>query len=102
MATSWRRPSSRRSGACCSPSDAAIYPALRELSEGGYLVCETRLQGRRERKVCTLTDRGREALAAAAESWSRVLPYIQTVVDGTPPSRGASCVCDPACDSTSD
>jgi PadR family transcriptional regulator len=88
------------SGACCSPSDAAIYPALHELAEGGYIVCETRSQGRRERKFCTLTDRGREALAAAAESWSRVLPYIQTVVDGTPPSAAAAaCACDgPAAD----
>ena len=83
------------SGACCSPSDAAIYPALRELSEGGYIVCETRAQGRRERKVCTLTDRGREALAAAAGSWARVLPHIQAVVDGTPAS--ASETCDPGC-----
>jgi len=78
------------SGECCSPSDAAIYPALRELSEGGYVVCETQAQGRRERKVCTLTERGREALAAAAVSWGRVLPYIQTVVDAAAPASTAA------------
>ena len=69
------------SGECCSPSDAAIYPAIRELSEGGYIVCETATQGRRQRNVCTLTDRGREALEAAAGSWGRVLPHLESLID---------------------
>lgn len=81
------------SGACCSPSDAALYPALRELSEGGYIECETAMQGRRARKVCTITDRGREALAAAGHAWGRVLPYIQNVVDAAPPLSGDACDC---------
>jgi DNA-binding PadR family transcriptional regulator len=81
------------SGACCSPSDAALYPALRELSEGGYIVCETELQGRRARNVCTLTDRGREALAAAGHAWGRVLPFIQTVVDAAPALKAGVCDC---------
>ncbi|MDA1002413.1 MAG: PadR family transcriptional regulator [Chloroflexi bacterium] len=81
------------SGACCSPSDAALYPALRELSEGGYIECETEMQGRRGRNVCRLTDRGREALAAAGHAWGRVLPFIQTVVDAAPPLSIAACDC---------
>ena len=71
------------SGECCSPSDAAIYPAIRELSEGGYIVCETERQGRRQRNVCTLTERGREALAAAAGSWRRVLPHLEALIEET-------------------
>lgn len=81
------------SGACCSPSDAALYPALRELAEGGYIECEQRMQGRRARNVCTITDRGREALAAAGHAWGRVLPYIQNVVDAAPRMAGDACDC---------
>jgi PadR family transcriptional regulator PadR len=36
-----------RSGECCAPSDAAIYPTLRDLSEGGYITCETVSTGKR-------------------------------------------------------
>lgn len=76
-----------RSGECCAPSDAAIYPALRELQEGGYITCEVASQGRRERKVCTLTDAGREVLAVAAESWGKVMPHLQSVIDEAPKVR---------------
>lgn len=70
------------SGNCCAPSDAALYPAIRELSEGGYIVCEEQHLGGRRRNVCTLTERGRDALAAAAESWGEVLPYLGTIIEG--------------------
>lgn len=76
-----------RSGECCAPSDAAIYPALRELQDGGYITCETVSQGKRSRNVCTLTDAGREVLAVAAESWGRVMPHLQAVIDDAPKSR---------------
>ena len=62
---------------CCEPSDAAIYPALRELLEGGYIDCRTESVGGRERKVCSLTDRGLQAYRVAAEAWSRVIPYLE-------------------------
>ena len=77
------------SGECCSPSDAAIYPAIRELSEGGYIVCETAQQGRRQRNICTLTDHGREALAAAAGSWGKVLPHLEHLIDEVQAPEGA-------------
>jgi DNA-binding PadR family transcriptional regulator len=65
---------------CCEPSDAMIYPTIRELLAGGYIVCKTEAQGQRERKVCELTDRGREAYHAAAEVWSAVVPALQDAV----------------------
>lgn len=68
------------SGECCAPSDAAIYPTIRELSEGGYVTCETQSHGARLRNVCTLTARGHAALAAAGEAWGSVLPHIARVV----------------------
>jgi PadR family transcriptional regulator PadR len=76
-----------RSGECCAPSDAAIYPTLRELSEGGYITCEAASTGKRQRNVCTLTDSGREVLATAAASWGRVLPHLQKVIDDAPQVR---------------
>ena len=66
---------------CCEPTDAMIYPTIKELSEGGYIVCRTESQGRRIRKVCELTDRGRDAYRAAAEVWSAVLPAIRNGVE---------------------
>ena len=66
---------------CCEPTDAMIYPTIKELSEGGYIVCRTESQGRRIRKVCELTDRGRDAYRAAAEVWNAVLPAIRNGVE---------------------
>src|SRR3990170_509322 len=66
---------------CCEPTDAMIYPTIRELTTGGYIVCRSEMQGARERKVCELTDRGRQAFRAAAAVWSSVLPGIREAVD---------------------
>ena len=66
---------------CCEPSDAMIYPTIRELTAGGYIVCRSEMQGARQRKVCELTERGRQAYRAAAEVWSLVLPGLQEAVD---------------------
>ena|SRR3990170_250419 len=66
---------------CCEPTDAMIYPTIRELTEGGYIVCRTEAQGQRQRKVCELTDRGRQAYRAAAEVWRTVLPALSEAVE---------------------
>ena len=66
---------------CCEPSDAMIYPTIKELTEGGYVVCRTELQGQRQRNVCELTDRGRAAYRAAAEVWSAVVPALREAVE---------------------
>ena len=65
---------------CCEPTDAMIYPTIKELTEGGYIVCRTESQGGRQRKVCELTDKGRQAYRAAAEVWSAVVPALQDAV----------------------
>lgn len=66
---------------CCEPTDAMIYPVIRELTEGGYIICRTEAQGQRQRKVCQLTDRGRRAYRAAAEVWKAVLPALREAVE---------------------
>lgn len=65
---------------CCEPSDAMIYPTIRELTLGGYIVCREERQGARTRKVCELTERGWNAYRAAAEAWGHVLPYLSQAV----------------------
>lgn len=69
---------------CCDwkrPADAMIYPTLRALEEGGYIVCEVKEVSGRQRKVCRLTDRGRSAYEAAAKAWTVALPQIKIAVE---------------------
>lgn len=66
--------------ACCTPSAAMIYPALRELVDGGYIICQAEHTGARERKVCRLTEKGWEAYRLAAASWERILPSLRLAV----------------------
>lgn len=62
----------RTTRGCCSPSEGTIYPVLREFEEGGYVTVESAIVGGRERKVYTLTERGREALRVAIDAWMEV------------------------------
>ena len=75
------------SGNCCAPSDAAIYPTIRDLTAGGYITCEAQLQGARQRNVCTLSERGYDALAVGAQAWGSVLPHLARLIDETAASR---------------
>lgn len=85
---------------CCEPSDAMIYPALHDLLEGGYVVCEVEVQGARQRKVCRLSEKGEEAYRAAAGAWQSILPALQQAVTvGLGPSEAGECApgaCAPA------
>ncbi len=54
---------------CCSPSEAAIYPVLKEFVQGGYVTFEKSKVSGRERKVYTLTDKGRQAYEVAVDAW---------------------------------
>ncbi len=57
---------------CCSPTEGTIYPALREFEEGGYVTSASEIVQGRERKVYTLTARGRAAFKVAVESWMEI------------------------------
>ena len=61
---------------CCEPTDAAIYPTLHELLEGGYIECREEIKGGKKRKVCALTEKGQNSYRLAAESWRKVIPYL--------------------------
>jgi DNA-binding PadR family transcriptional regulator len=59
----------RTTNGCCSPSEGALYPTLREFEQGGYLISESQVVSGRERKVYTLTDKGREAFRVGLGAW---------------------------------
>ena len=69
-------------GGCCTPTDAMIYPAIKDLRTAGLITCEPKQDGGRTRNVCSLTLAGREAYKTAASSWQRFLPHIQEAVNG--------------------
>ncbi|NOG73662.1 PadR family transcriptional regulator [Roseicella sp. DB1501] len=59
----------RTTNGCCSPSEGALYPTLREFEQGGYVTSETEVVSGRERRVYTLTDKGREAFQVGLGAW---------------------------------
>ncbi|MDF2998288.1 MAG: transcriptional regulator [Xanthobacteraceae bacterium] len=61
---------------CCSPTEGTIYPVLREFEEGGYVTSETEVVSGRERKVYTLTDKGRDAFKVAVAAWMDVTRFL--------------------------
>ena len=73
----------RISGLCgdwCNPSDAMIYPAIRDLEAAGLIACEVDETSGRKRRVCELTDSGRDALRLGADVWAKYLPSLGRVV----------------------
>ncbi|SOD95563.1 PadR family transcriptional regulator [Caenispirillum bisanense] len=84
----------RTTSGCCSPSEGAIYPALKEFETGGYVVSETEVVSGRERRVYTLTDKGRDAFRTAVDAWMEVTDSLQAareVVDRPRAVAGGGC-----------
>lgn len=54
---------------CCSPSEGTVYPVLNEFEAGGYLSSRTEVVRGRERKVYSLTEKGRRAFQVAVDAW---------------------------------
>jgi len=74
---------------CCAPTEGTIYPVLREFEEGGYVTAETAIVSGRERKVYTLTDKGRVAFEVAVGAWKEVTDYIVQAME-TPDAAQAA------------
>ncbi|CAI2028614.1 PadR family transcriptional regulator [Serratia fonticola] len=66
----------RKTQGCCSPSEGALYPALREFEIGGYLTFSNEIVNGRGRKVYSLTDKGRDAFRVAVSAWMEVTQWI--------------------------
>lgn len=52
--------------------DAMVYPALRDLIEGGYLDCRNEVEAGRPQHACRLTEKGKEAYVASARAWQQL------------------------------
>ena len=74
-------------GDWCSPSDAMIYPGIRDLERAGLIACDVATHDGRQRRVCRLTPSGEEALRVGTEAWARYLPSLGRVVSAI--QRGA-------------
>lgn len=70
---------------CCTPTEGTIYPVLREFEEGEYVTSETATVSGRDRRVYTLTGKGRLAFEVAVEAWKEVTDYILQPVETTVP-----------------
>ena len=66
---------------CCTPTEGTIYPVLREFEEGGYVTAETATVSGRERKVYTLTSKGRLGFEVAVGAWKEVTDYIVRAIE---------------------
>jgi DNA-binding PadR family transcriptional regulator len=61
---------------CCTPTEGTIYPVLREFEACGCVEVHTEEVNGRERKVYTLTEKGRHAFEVAVDAWEDVTKYI--------------------------
>ena len=59
----------RTTNGCCSPSEGALYPTLRDFEQGGCVTSEAEVVSGRERRVYTLTDKGRDAFRVGLGAW---------------------------------
>lgn len=61
---------------CCAPTPGAVYPVLKEFEAGGYVTVAHEVVGGRQRKVYSITDKGRTAFRVAVEAWSEISTCI--------------------------
>lgn len=76
----------RTTRGCCSPAEGTIYPVLKQYQQGGYVTSRTEVVSGRERRVYTLTRKGRRAFEVAVAAWMEVTQALlaaEDVVDGT-------------------
>ena len=69
---------------CCTPAYSTIYPILKEFVEGGYAKVHAETEAGRQRKVYTLTAKGKRAHHEAKQAWREILPYVDQVVAEKP------------------
>ena len=85
----------RATNGCCSPSEGALYPTLREFEQGGYLTSETEVVSGRERRVYTLTDKGREAFRVGLDAWMDATTTLAATgrAAAARQEKGGNCAC---------
>jgi len=63
---------SREVGRAVLNRDAMVYPAVRELVDGGYLDCRHEVVEGERGHVCRLSEKGKAAYLATASAWERM------------------------------
>ncbi len=69
---------------CCAPTEGSLYPVLKEFVDNELVQYETQLVSGRERKVYTITPKGKRAYNVASDAWSEVAVYILRAVKTNP------------------
>ena len=64
----------------CRPTESTIYPALEQLSSGGYVEINKISSGKKIRKVYSLNEKGRGAFRAAAKAYGEILPMLRKAI----------------------
>jgi PadR family transcriptional regulator PadR len=78
---------------CCSPTEGTVYPMLNEFEAGGYLTSQIEMVRGRERKVYSLTRKGRDAYRIAVGAWLEATDCIihsGTIAEAAAPSKPAA------------
>lgn len=87
----------RTTKGCCSPTEGTVYPMLNEFEGGGYLTSHIDTVQGRQRKVYTLTKKGRVAFQIAVEAWLEATDCIiasKAAAEALPRSHGKNkCPC---------
>ncbi|HTJ91056.1 MAG TPA: PadR family transcriptional regulator [Acidocella sp.] len=83
----------RITSGCCSPSEGALYPALREFEEGGYVTSRQDTVSGRQRRVYTLTDKGRRAFQVGVSAWMEVTDVLVATQQMATKKSSTPCDC---------
>ncbi|MEP3889459.1 MAG: PadR family transcriptional regulator [Hellea sp.] len=70
----------QKTDGCCSPKEGTIYPILRQFADGGYVTFYLETVSGRERKVYTITDKGRKAFKIGLEEWMKITKSLELCV----------------------
>lgn len=67
----------RRTEGGCTPKEGTIYPVLKQFTDGGYVTYESEVVGGRERKIYSVTEKGRQAFQVALAEWMKITRCLQ-------------------------
>ena len=68
------------SGRCCTPTEGAVYPVLREFERCGCVLSRRQTVHGRTRKVYRITAKGRAALRTGRVIWIKAFRTLQHVM----------------------
>ncbi len=77
----------QRTQGCCSPKEGTIYPILKQFTEGGYATFVSETVSGRERKIYSITDKGREAFKIGLAEWMKITQSLNACTPLIAPSE---------------